>query len=415
MSGISRIDKFVRETSKLPSLSAAADARQLDVTIRLGAGCNETTEIIARTLVALALRCCTGRLHLLVNPADLSDAARDRIIAVCLNECEAYGATERLAPRATVAVGLKITVGAPEPGWVSTWAQGWSAYLNLAVADPHKTAGVPAMVFAASAAMAKCFSAEVLGADYRVRSESWSFNVLLHQVQDIPMPPDTAPIPLGKLALLGGGAIGSAVMYTLFHSNIEAAVEIIDYDAYDNPNKETTLLIRPDGFRFMLPKAKALADQSRRPGLTATEVIHKVIDGDLILQKARDVFIVGVDNAATRRLLDHVQSPLLINAALGGNSADSGHLLVSHHRSGSPSLSSLFPEDETSEAVKAMPAENAECSHIAYQQASLAAPFMSAGAGSLIVAGLVARVLGLSPKPYLKMDLLGLQRHFTSR
>lgn len=53
------------------------------------------------------------------------------------------------------------------------------------------------------------------------------------------------------------------------------------------------------------------------------------------------------------------------------------------------------------------------CSYLAYQDASLAAPFMALAAGALLGASLVHRATGYYPAVnYLKFDLLRIQSSF---
>jgi hypothetical protein len=229
-----------------------------------------------------------------------------------------------------------------------------------------------------------------------------------------------AELDVGRLALLGAGAIGNGVAFVLDASGWTADLTVIDGQAYEEPNHETSVLISPSEACLERRKAKVLADLVRRPGLAARGEDKIVTATSRFLAEPFDTFLCAVDNPETRRMLDGVRARSLLNAGVGAARSDAGHVVWSRHEPGDPPLSSRYGAGALSVATP-RPAARAprdldQCSRVAYDDVSLAAPFMGLAAGALLVAGCVPQARHRTGAVrHLTFDLLKLQAAMQAR
>ena len=297
----------------------------------------------------------------------------------------------------------------------SASAVGWQARVNQVASATDATA--PAAVFAVCCAVAKTFAAGVLGRPNALH-EAWAFDLGdLSGLDSVP-----GQLDLGRVALLGAGAIGNGAAYVLDASGWDCDLTIIDHDIYEEPNEETSVLVSPTQACRGGEKANILAALTRRPGLAARGVVERVGTSSALLATAFDTFICAVDNPDTRRMLDGVRADLLLNAGVGGSRTDAGVLVWSRHRPGDPPLSARYgggaAPQGASKAIGHPPRDLLdECSRIAYEDATLAAPFMGLAAGALLVAACasVGREAGPHDLRHLTFDLLNLQGAYRAK
>lgn len=420
---VSRIDKLINEITRAPSLASSAAARTSPFNIILSAEIEPTKRaMMAHVATMLALRCFHGPIVLHGDPGwpglsfDRSDLGGS-LLAIA----RAFGTPERvrwsLGPPDAGPV-LRIGAAAGGSGHMAD-ASGWTAGINIGL-PPLASAEAAACAFAVACAFAQIFATVVLG---RARHEAWTFSVRDHRA-DAEGPPshDLQPLDLGPVGLLGAGAIGSAFVYAVWLSHWTASLQIFDRETYDEPNIETTCLIHLDHVRKCAPKAAALAEVSRRPGLAA-EGFRTAIDASSPeLLVPRRVFVCGVDNPETRRALDHTRADALLNGAVGGSALDAGHVLFTRHLAADPPLSTRYPARDrpaTPASAAHLPTElHDECSRISYDGVSVAAPFIAVATGAMLAGACAAEAQSVprDGRPnYLKLDLFELQRQLISR
>jgi len=413
---VSRVGKLLCEVGRVESLAEADQLRSAPVHVLVGTGEPQKIATLAHAAVALALRTQRGPVRVFVDLAAPGVGGVGRLLDDLYREAEAYGEAHRLEhmPAQSAGAGIGLLIDRLGSGVHSRAdAAGWVSAINRTL-TPSLGAEATACVFAVACAFAKQFKAGLLQ-DQRSLGEQWSFD--LHSLQVDPPPPTeyrSSSPHLGSVALLGAGAIGSAVAYVLSLSGWHADLTILDKGLYEEPNEETTLMVSRRQVFASEPKAETLATLLDGGVLRARGRRAEINAQSAELHEPYDQFICAVDNESTRRALDAIASPTLINAAVGGSRYDAGHVLMSRHSLHDPPLSSLYPMadsvgQETGTAFVPTEARDA-CSRVAYQNVSLAAPFIAAAAASLAVSECERAAQGLLHGPnYLKLDLFGLQ------
>lgn len=408
---------MVREVVGTDRLAEATRIREQDVDIFLGEDAGDKVAQMALVSVALSLRCVRGRIRVHFcgkEPAGLSWS--DKSTRVLLeDEALTYGEPDRLQFGGTEAATFRLGLGVEMSNGVFADASGWEASVNRLLGGDPATHG-PAAVFSTCCAFAKLFAVHLLGRD-EFAKEAWSFS-LRTMGGPKTLPPDlpSEPLHLGRIGVLGAGAIGSGFTYCIWLSRWSVDLDIIDRDTYGEPNQETTMFVgSPEVWRTR-KKAIALAELARRPGLTTRPFPEEVGAESPILGERRDAFVCAVDNPDTRRVLDGVNCHLLLNGGVGGGAEDAGHVLWTRHTPGEPRLSVRYAASEQ-QAQSSLPPplemRNDKCSRIAYNDVALAAPFIGLSAGALLAASCGLQAAGWHPPVnYLKLDLLKLQSKY---
>lgn len=413
----SRIDKLVQELRGTRSLGEASDARYTTLNIVLGFDRTGRVAVMAQTALALALRALRGPINVFMPDGEPFDTNTRPVSEILKGEATSSEAQDRLQfesgfPISGVTLGLGYQV---TDGFYAD-AAGWVAGINRVFAS-GVPAVAPASVFAVCATFGQLFGETVLSRSVADR-HGWSFSLLDFTTE--PEAPTGFTLPsldLGAITLLGAGAIGSGFGFTLALSGWEANVIIVDRDRYDEPNWETTVTLTRAIERQRLHKARALSEViAGRSRLRPVSVVTEVCNSSPILAERRDVLVCAVDNPETRRALNQAHVSLVLNGAVGGSTRDAGHVLCSRHGREDALLSTLYPvraQAAIATGTAPIPTElTDECSRLAYQGVSMAAPFLGTASGALLLASCAQRVfLGGPVANYVKVDLLGKQQH----
>ncbi len=416
-SGYSRPQKFVRELTGVDSLAEAESLRQQPFWLIIHEDATARLHSLVRALVAVASRSCSGKI---VVRTVGEDHLLRLVTSVVQSEAGPYGCLDRVSIAkysGAERTGPGITIGMCSQGMVTADASGTYAAVNYVFPSGSVAPHGAAACFAAAIAFAKYFSATVLRRPAAV-TESWSFSI--DSLSEITPPPADLHTPiertiLGKLHLLGAGAIGSSFCFSTHLSDDGAEIEIIDREKYDDPNQETTFFLSRAEAVHCPEKAVTLARLSSRPGLRVVgHPAREIQEGDPFLKSSCGAFVCAVDNPETRCLLDAAHCGILLNGGLGGTSLDAGHVLVTWHNGSVDSLASLYSYTSTPSANNALPPREItdDCSRLEYESVSLAAPFVALASGALLHALCRLNAVDRLPRVnYLKLDLLGQQRY----
>ncbi len=405
----SRIGKFLCETTGAARFDTAQARRARDVLLLTSERAHPT---LVRSAVALTLRCFLGKTLVVAEPGATLPA---ELVNEVKAEAAAYGETDRVSfVAAAHADRLVLGLGCSCAG-VFVDAHGWSVSVNEL--GPRLAPTAPAAAFAAAAGVAKLF-ASIIGRDSPVVHEAWTAPLL-----DLPAGDDLWAEPpiieLGRVIVIGAGAIGAGLGHVLRGSGWRGDVLYVDSQRYDEPNHETTLLISKDAAMRQRPKAATLARLVESRGIVARGVEEHIVENHPLLTEPAAALVCAVDNVDTRQLLDRTAAAVVFNAGVGGSRLDAGHVLWTRHDRETPPLSTLYRTSADPRGARSGGPSDIvtdECSRFAYESVSLAAPFMGLAAGALLAAGLAQHALGMSaPTNYLKLDLLGLQRWSTRR
>lgn len=401
----SRIGKLLRESTGVVLFKEGEDLRERDVLLVFD---ERSDAMLVRSAVALTLRCFLGRTVV----ATPTSSASQPLAAEAEAEAASYGASDRLSFDIDAAADpLVLGLGCTCDG-VFVDAHGWEISVNQ-LCGRGLPATAPAAAFAAAAGVAKLF-ANIIRRRADVVGEAWSSTLL-----DLDDADAATPIDIGRVTVIGAGAIGSGLAHVLRHSDWNGEVLYVDSQRYDEPNHETTLLISMDDALRQAPKAETLARLCNTDRLSCRGVQEMLVENHSLLAKPTGAILCAVDNSVARRLLDRTAAPVVFNAGVGGSRHDAGHVLWTRHDPETRPLSSLYrvvsdPAKPDSEAPPDIATD--ACSRIAYESVSLAAPFMGLAAGALLAAGLAQQALGIRGRTdYMKLDLLGLQERSTRK
>jgi len=422
-SGLSRVQKFFREIARAESLSEADSFRLQPLWIVVGSQAGTRALPIMQAMIAIAVRSYNGVINIRVSAE--STPILDRIRSVVEQEAKSYGCSDRLSIKyfdVNEQIPVGIGIGTNQEYLISADASSLLAGINYVFESGWPPPHAAAACFAAAAAFAKYFAVVTLNRAAAAR-ERWVLsleNLAPVHVNSVQAPSQVEPIQIGELHLLGAGAIGSAYAFVARMAADTGTLHIADKDAYDEPNYETTFFINKRMALGRPAKAKALAEYTRRCGLNVQfEPQIEVVQGHEFLNDPCRCFICAVDNTETRRILDAVDADILLNAGLGDNALNGGHVLVTWHKSTTGNLSALFPEHLDTNELRSfgLPSEiTDECSQIDYEGVSFSAPFLALAAGSLLYAlSRQSAVKRLTGPNYFKIDLLGVQSAISLR
>lgn len=407
---ISRITKGVFDILRTGNFAAAEGIRNKDVDLVIPAGASCNLVAMAQTATALVLRCFTGKIR--VHGDDLGAAVRHSLSA----EAEKLRALERLEFVSRVMGPWRLAFGCSVEGAVCGDCSGWTARIN-GIFETRMAAAGCTVTFATACMVAKLFNAAVLGRPMNL-FESWDFCLLRFRPRPATHIAAKGGLNLGRVTLLGAGAIGTAVGYVMLRSGVVAEVLVIDPQGFEEPNLETCILVDFGAVTGLAPKASFLADQLNVGGIVARSERRRVdSSGDPLLRCNAHAFVCAVDNPETRVILDNVPG-VLLNAGLGDSKYDAGFVLWTRHSASGPRLSDLYAESAGGRGAQRgghVPDEfNDECSRMRYLDTALSIPFTALAAGSLLTAGLFQRALDVRPDcSSLQLDLFGKQQRMT--
>lgn len=420
MSSVSRIEKMVCEAGEASSLAIAAERLARPLEIRAGKAAERSAALVVPAVVALALRCFRGPIHVVIDAVcDRTAASRSSSVrSLVEREAATYGAVGRVHFTPAVPTMDLMTIGVGDASAsVNVNAAGWLCLVNATA--PSLAAAAPAAALAAAVGVAKLFAAHVLGRrselDEAVRFDLWS----LIGAREPSAAPD-APEQIGtrRIHLLGAGAIGNAFGWILRAAGWRGLLHVFDHDRYDSPNEETSVLIGPNDLRLRPHKAPFLAGRINGEGIVATGTVARIDAQSVELTATCDVFVCAVDNVETRRMLNGANADVILNAAVGDGRDTAGVVLCTRHGREDWALSDAYRHDAVTSGPARVPTEFAkdDCSRVAYEGVSLAAPFAAMAAGALLTARVAHHAAGHRPATSeLELDLFRLVGQYGSR
>lgn len=409
--GISRITKSVVQALGVESFREAEEIRRKDVDFILPDGDATGLEIVVVSAAALVLRCFTGRLR-------VHGAETVELQTQIQDEARRLNALGRVEFGSRAAGRWMLAFGCRREGAICGDASGWTARINDTFLQrlPTGCAGT----FAAACMVAKLFNLAILGRD-RDAFEAWDFSLSSFTSDKGAPVRRMEDVTLGRIGMLGAGALGSAVGFVLLRSKAKADVVVIDPQSYEGPNLETCVLTDVVAVNGAWKKAVHVAEVLKAGGIAARPELERVKAGSELLKMRWNGFVCGVDNPETRRMLDESNTRVLLNAGLGDSREDAGFVLWTRHVEGGAPLSELYSPARSGTGRgkndDTIPREfREECTRMLYEGVSLSIPFAALAAGSLLVAGLYHEARGEAPLDnYLQLDLFGKQSRYQRR
>src|SRR6185369_6460518 len=241
--GLSRVAKYIIETANLKSVAMAEQSRSIPINIILGTSKTDKVAMMALTALGLAIRTLKGSINIYLPLAEVPPLRWQTasLKDILINEAARAGALDRLCfcngqPDNSPTISLGCNIG----GAYLADCAGWRAFIGN-VAPPSASeipAVAPAAAFATACTFARMFNAVVLN-EKRYDKASWQYSLYNFDISSADEDySEEIDIAIGKVSLLGAGAIGSGFAFTLWLSNWTGDFVIIDKDRYEEPNFE---------------------------------------------------------------------------------------------------------------------------------------------------------------------------------
>ena len=301
-------------------------------------------------------------------------------------------------PSRRIVVG---TDGTPTCDWeVSPWWNGWGA----GTAKPGEArwdAGDNPLpgIAAGSLAVGAAFEAESgRCGDLRIETNLWPVGA-----------DETAPhfgevfLP-GALWLVGLGNLGQAFLWALgslpYANPADVFLVVQDYDKVDEENWATSVLVKDETYGFL--KTKLAENWASNKGFDVRRIDRRLQATDRLDNNDPRLALSGVDKVEVRKAMAKVGFDCIIDAGLGGTSADFDRYRVTlfdrnrpidRHFAGQTDepADGRIPEGE---AYQRLEDEIGPCGTALIRNASAAVPYVSAYAAAIAISRAIAVASG---------------------
>ncbi len=281
-----------------------------------------------------------------------------------------------------------ISVG-PDGGTAEAYlgCDGWLAYAcptpeSVPPIDPNGTlgAGLASCLGAANAFKA---SLGLPNKPFSGRLSLWSYTRDAAAAQG----PELPNLDLGRVLVIGAGAVASALVYWLLHLPVQASWDIVDKDVVQLDNTNRGLLFTPKDAGWPVGRPREKAEVLAR-FLTGARH-HPVWFDEFRADGHRwDIVLPLANERGVRRLVQASHPPLMIHATTSSNWYTQLHR---HRPDQDRCLACRFPDTSAAPpACAVVPLNMASEEH----GPDAALPFLSAAAGLLLAADLVRLGLG---------------------
>jgi hypothetical protein len=248
----------------------------------MNAGFMLAANVAARSYPAIALDA----------PAELAASAASLVRAINPH-------CELLESDAEVSGTLTFAPAPPADGEVTVWASGWNVIVDAA-REPSEPPAIPAVLAAAAIGLGELFRlvfADLLGnPGGRTGAQPGTLNVvtLSAWTEDLPI---ESGLDVGRVHLVGGGAIGEAAVETLRVSGVSGELFVVDDETVVTSNLQRYVFTTDldEGALKTALVVRALAGSD----LVVTEIRQKW-GVDRPLQGALDSVLVALDSAVDR-------------------------------------------------------------------------------------------------------------------
>lgn len=366
-------------------------AERLETPVRISVGadaaCSAAGQALALALTNMVCR-AHRRVELLLPDTELlvptlvpagSFAEAGEALALAIDPYINLGSTEKDS-------GPTLGIGEVE----GTYWLGADGYIGHLAEGPAPLTGHPASILGAG--MAACLGAAALllavtGAPVRLRSVSlWGFD---NQPSEAGPPEAPGPIDVGdRVALIGAGAVGSAILYWLHLIGVRGDWSVVDGDVVElhNTNRSLGMLAADAGWADGRPGGTAANKATIGAALIGAKPVVSWYDEWVRESGARlDLLIPAGGERNIRASLGMLGLPVMIQ---GATSAD-WQVQLHRHAFDDSCPACRFPAEPTADlacSTGPLPAPLEPEGHAPSVDAAL--PFLSASAGLLVVAAL---------------------------
>jgi hypothetical protein len=218
-------------------------------------------------------------------------------------------------------------------------------------------------------------------------------------------PPEFGEVFLpGAAWLVGLGNLGQAYLWALaslpYADPTEVCLVLQDRDKVTEENWATSVLVRSETYGAL--KTKVAEAWALAKGFAVRRVDRRLLAGDRLEEDDPRVALSGVDKIEARKLMAHTGFDCIVDAGLGRMAGDFDRYRVTvfdearpidRHFEGHTDTAPAVPIPDH-DAYKRLEAEVGPCGTAEVAGASVAAPYVSALAATVVIARLIAVVSG---------------------
>lgn len=405
---MSRVIKLALDTGE-----AASEAEALEIFSRyrvqlvFGPDLSEMAQVALLTAVATAIPCLLGGVTIVGPDQPLrarwrghSDVPAPAHLIAALESFGAHRAT-RIDPQVPcIAFGADV----PPTGWgIRATFDGWTAAVMSLASDRLTERGncAPAAVLAGAMAVAEIFQ------HYRGtqplaghRTIGWSLWEPWLPWTSASHGPHLTVLPQSAW-LVGLGNLGQAYLWNfglLPYAHDELELTLQDFDYVSTANRSTSLLTRECDVGRR--KTRLAAGWAEHRGIRTALIERSFAANFTVSSEEPSVALIGVDNPAARRLVEHVGFHRIIDAGLGRGPGDYLGMTIHTFPASRPAdecwpesaAPSMDPAQVTAKkkAYESLGASSKDrCGVLRLAGRSIATPFTGAAAGALAVGELL--------------------------
>ncbi|MCY4499147.1 MAG: hypothetical protein OXC14_17920 [Rhodospirillaceae bacterium] len=413
---IARLSKILVDSEKISFDEAQARLRSLTLEVVVGAGAfSPAAHAAALTAVSVGSRTFVGGVR-------LTGAVHGRAITHLPLRAESLAEAAHLVGTSEFegTASRRIVIGMDDAGagWaVSPWWTGWSAgTAKPSEARPVKGDNPLPGIAAGAMAVGVAFEAERSQfVDFTGQVDLWPVGAgqVAPRFQETFLP--------GALWLVGLGNLGQAYLWALsalpFADPGSVSLVLQDRDSISEENWATSVLVKAETYGAL--KTKVAEDWASAKGFRVRRIDRWLTARDRVEDDDPRLALSGVDKVSTRQLMAKFGFDCIVDGGLGRTATDFDRYRVTvfdknrsidHHFAGLADAPAR-QEPPNDDAYRCLEREVGACGAAEVGGASVAVPYVSAVAGAIVV----ARVIAITSGCECVVNEVGILSHMADR
>ncbi len=395
---LSRVAKLLVDAEGVGFAEAEGRLRAMTLEIQMGVGArNPAGHAAVLTALAVGRRSFLGGVRVV---GDLKQPLQSPLSPrALLADAVADIGTGSFSGPAAMAIGIGAEAA---PGALTAWWDGWRAGVRQ---DKQAAVGVSNNPLAGIAA-----GAHAVGAAFNTLREVSTLPADIDLWPSAEAPPDFSEVFLPSACwLMGLGNLGQAFLWSLaalpYAASAERSLVLQDFDHVSEENWGTSILVPDDRFGELKTKLAECWAEAR--GFKVRRVDRALQAGMTLADDEPRLALCGFDKVAPRRLLSEVGFEAIVDVGLGRTASDFDRYRVNvfdqerridaHFAGVADAAPKERPPDKP--AYEQLQSEIGRCGAAEIGNASVAVPYVSAVAGAVAVARVLAITSGQACSP----------------